>query len=51
MLPQTLYAQLRDIESIALARVLMKPVTWSRLSKLLDNREDFHQAPRSDCAS
>ena len=36
---------------VTLKACALKPVTWSRLSKLLDNREDFHQAPRSDCAS
>ena len=33
------------LKACALVRVLNKPVTWSRLSKLLDNREDCHQAP------
>ena len=39
------------LKACALARVLIKPVTWSRLSKLPDNREDRHQASRSDRAS
>ena len=26
-------------------------VTWSRLSKLSDNREDCHQPPQSDCVT
>ena len=39
------------LKACALARVLIKPVTWLRLSKLLENRQDCHQAPRSDRAS
>jgi hypothetical protein len=39
------------LKASALARMLIKPVTWSRLSKLSDHREDCHQAPRSDRAS